>query len=156
MATTRTNTKTAAAPAKLTIAQRVESTFDDAHAEYLAAQEKLLNKLGVGDDAITFTRWVSSHLSAIAVGVGMTTLLTTGLDLAVAAVITLTGSAFASMMVWVVGVIVSIYAVIKSYGYVYDYVATKKVDVHYGLAKLWVGHKGAQIGALVGRTPKVA
>lgn len=124
-----------------------------AYQEYVEAQQKLLRSLGTDKDGISFTRWVASHLTAIAVTAGLSTILTTGLDLATMAVLTYTGSAFAMMMVWIVGIVLAIYACLKAYGYVQEYIADKKIDVHYQLAKNWLGWKASQVGSLFTLAP---
>ena len=102
------------------------------HAEQMQAQ---LDELGITG----FRRWMVGHIAGLASAVATGMAVGAMTDIACAGAALLPGGAFLSMLIWIIGVVLSIYAAISVGTTVADYIHSAKIDKHFGIAKSWVG-----------------
>ena len=118
---TRNTSKSNAQDAKI-----VEPKLSDAYARYQQAAEELMAEGNVP----THNRVLVALVSGCVVGAGLGAASMTLVNTVVAGALVLTGSAFLSLLIYVVGLALAIYAGLVAGQNVMNYVLTKRADEH--------------------------
>jgi hypothetical protein len=117
--------------------ERKQSAF----ARYAAAQEDMLREFGVPTGTRAMVALGCGLVTCIGVSIAASALI----DMLVLGALTLTGSAIIGMLVWVIGVVLTIIASIHAASASYAYVASGRATVHVDAARGWLGNVIARV-----------
>lgn len=115
---------------------------DNVVLRYLKAQQDMLDQAGVP----TGKRFLCAFVASIVVAIGITYVSMALIDMAVLAAITLTGSAFVALVIWLLGAIATIVVSALASGRAFGYVASRAIDEHFASAKSFARNLFARRG----------
>jgi len=120
------------------------SPKEKAYADFCEARDNLLKSLGAGSGTRALVAWFSGLIVAFISGAIGGVLL----DMLIQGALLLTGSAFLAMLIYVIGLVITIYAGMKLGQAAYRYIADERIDAHYRFGKTWLAYKGTQVKSL--------
>lgn len=120
------------------------SAKEKAYADFCEARDALLKSLGAGSSTRALVAWFSGLIMACVTGAVGGVLL----DMLIQGALLLTGSAFLGLLLYVIGLVITVYAGMKLGRATYNYIADERIDAHYRLAKTWLAYKGTQVKSL--------
>jgi hypothetical protein len=118
----------------------VEISVEHKRNKFYEAQQEYLQALGIPTERRAFVAFAIGVGTSMAVGVTMTKITT----MAMVGAALLTGSMFLSMMIWIIGCILSIYASIRTFHATFNYVAEGHIDRDVLRIKQWSEDKVAR------------
>lgn len=128
--------KTRGARTKIAEAIAPEEDRQSVFARYAAAQEDMLRAFGVPSGTRAMVAFGTSMLVAAGVGLVGGALI----DILVMGALTLTGSALLGTVIWVIGFVITVISGVHAASWAYGYIASKRIDAHYGAVKAFVAN----------------
>lgn len=129
-----------------------ESTVDSAYQKFAEARDNFLKARG----ATSGSRYLVALLSSLLVATGLGWALNLAVNMLTAVAIIYTGSAFLGMLIYIIGMVVSIVLGVKLMSATFNYINDGVIDSHYQLVKSYTGYKLAQVKSLFSSSKPVA
>lgn len=126
-----------------------KSATDEAIDAFLRAKDRLLRTMGVP----TTRRLIAAYVVGFALAAGVGYLMSHIISWAMIGAALLTGSELLVLLVYVIGMILAVFAGMRAFKAGFEYVADEKIDAHYNLVKAWAGMKWQQTKSLFEAKP---
>lgn len=123
---------------------KIDPAVDSAYQRFNDARNEFLKARGITSGS----RYLVALLSSLLVATGLGWALNLAVNMLTAVAIIYTGSAFLSMLIYIIGMVVSIVLGVKLMSATFNYINDGVIDSHYQLAKSYTGYKLAQVKSL--------
>lgn len=123
---------------------KIDPTVDSAYQNFANARDEFLKARG----ATSGSRYLVALLSSLLAATGLGWALNLAVNMLTALAIIYTGSAFLGMLIYIIGMVVSIVLGVKLMSATFNYINDGVIDSHYQLVKSYTGYKLAQAKSL--------
>ena len=131
---------------------KIDPAVDSAYQRFNDARNEFLKARGITSGS----RYLVALLSSLLVATGLGWALNLAVNMLTAVAIIYTGSAFLSMLIYIIGMVVSIVLGVKLMSATFNYINDAVIDDHYKLVKSYAGYKLAQVKSLFSSSKPVA
>lgn len=131
---------------------KIDPAVDSAYQRFNDARNEFLKARGVTSGS----RYLVALLSSLLVATGLGWALNLAVNMLTAVAIIYTGSAFLSMLIYIIGMVVSIVLGVKLMSATFNYINDAVIDDHYKLVKSYAGYKLTQVKSLFSSSKPVA